>query len=169
MDDIRAIMDAVGSEQAALLGYSEGAAMAAVFAATYPERTPALVLCGTFPVAGVAVLTRAVRDCRTATRRAGAGLGYARVLRRVASSRRPSKADDADFRRWYATRLRLGASPAAAVTLMRMAMETDARTVLPSIHVPSLIVHRVGDRTCDVRGARLAAGEIPGARTSAPR
>ena len=75
----------------------------------------------------------------------------------------PSKADDEDFRRWYATRLRLGASPAAAVTLTRMAMETDARPILPSIHVPTLIVHRVGDRDCDVKAARFAAEQIPGA------
>ena len=75
----------------------------------------------------------------------------------------PSKADDEDFRRWYATRLRLGASPAAAVTLTRMGMETDARPILPSIHVPTLIVHRLGDRDCDVKAARYAAEQIPGA------
>ena len=86
MDDIRAIMDAVGSERAALLGYSEGAAMAALFAATYPERTPALVLYGTFLIAGLAVLERDVppADRRAATRRVGEALGNIRVLRRVA-------------------------------------------------------------------------------------
>jgi class 3 adenylate cyclase len=75
----------------------------------------------------------------------------------------PSKADDEAFRRWYATRLRLGASPAAAVTLAKMNLETDARPILPSIHVPTLIVHRVGDRNCDVRNALFAADQIPGA------
>jgi pimeloyl-ACP methyl ester carboxylesterase len=72
-------------------------------------------------------------------------------------------AEDVDFRRWYATRLRLGASPTAAVTLMRMVTDTDARPILPSIHVPSLVVHRSGDRNCDVRAGRFAAERIPGA------
>jgi pimeloyl-ACP methyl ester carboxylesterase/class 3 adenylate cyclase len=166
MEDIRAIMDAVGSERAALLGYSEGAAMAALFAATYPERTPALVLYGTFlspdwlswretdrHPTREQVLDEMARRWGTPE--------YCDELLRIDA---PSKADDADFRRWYATRLRLGASPAAAVTLMKMVMETDARTVLPSIHVPSLIMHRLGDRNCDVRGSRFAADQIPGAR-----
>jgi class 3 adenylate cyclase/pimeloyl-ACP methyl ester carboxylesterase len=165
MDDIRAIMDAVGSERAALLGYSEGAAMAALFAATYPERTPALVLYGTFlspdwlSWSGTYRQLTAEEQLAEMARRWGTS-GYCDELLRTDA---PSKADDADFRRWYATRLRLGASPAAAVTLMRMVMETDARTILPSIHVPTLVVHRVGDRNCDVRGARVAAEQIPGA------
>ena len=159
MDDIRAIMDAVGSERAALLGYSEGAAMAALFAATYPERTPALILYGIFLSADWlsergkyrrATVKQQLDEMAT---RWGTPEYCDELLRTDA----PSKAGDADFRRWYATRLRLGASPSAAVTLMRMVMETDARTILPSIHVPSLIVHRSGDRNCDVRGARVAA------------
>ncbi len=165
MDDIRAIMDAVGSERAALLGYSEGAAMAALFAATYPERTPALVLYGSFlspeSLSWQGTYRKATPEqlLEEMARRWGTPEYCDELLRTDA----PSKADDADFRRWYATRLRLGASPTAAVTLMKMVMETDARTVLPSIHVPSLIVHRVRDRNCDVRGARFAAGQIPGA------
>ena len=167
MDDIRAIMDAVGSERAAVLGYSEGAAMAALFAATYPERTPALVLYGTFLTPDWLSWSGTYRqlDRRAATRRGGEALGNIRVLRRVASQpTHHPRLMTQDFRRWYATRLRLGASPAAAVTLMRMVMETDARPILPSIHVPTLIVHRVGDRNCDVKGARVAADQIPGAR-----
>ena len=166
MDDIRAIMDAVGSERAALLGYSEGAAMAALFAATYPERTPALVLYGIFlspeSLSWQGTHRQATREQQLddMARRWGTPEYCDELLRTDA----PSKADDADFRNWYATRLRLGASPAAAVTLMRMVMDTDARAILPSIHVPSLIVHRVGDRNCDVRGARFAADQIPGAR-----
>jgi class 3 adenylate cyclase len=165
MDDIRAIMDAVGSERAALLGYSEGAAMAALFAATYPERTPALILYGIFLSADWlsergkyrhATVKQQLDEMAT---RWGTPEYCDELLRTDA----PSKADDADFRRWYATRLRLGASPAAAVTLMKMVTETDARPILPSIHVPSLIVHRVGDRNCDVRAARFAADRIPGA------
>ena len=166
MDDVRAIMDAVGSERAAVVGYSEGAAMASMFAATYPERTPALVLYGTFLTWEWLPERRETyrqvsweEQLEEVERRWGTPEYCDELLRDDA----PSKADDEEFRRWYATRLRLGASPAAAVTLTKMGMETDARPILPSIHVPTLIVHRVGDRDCDIRNARFAAKQIPGA------
>jgi pimeloyl-ACP methyl ester carboxylesterase/class 3 adenylate cyclase len=166
MDDVRAIMDAVGSERAAVLGYSEGAAMAALFAATYPERTPALVLYGTFLTWEWLAEGREPylqmsrqKELEDVERRWGTPEYCDELLRDDA----PSKADDDDFRRWYATRVRLGASPAAAVTLTKMNSETDARPILASIHVPTLIVHRVGDRNCDVRNALFAAEQIPGA------
>ena len=76
----------------------------------------------------------------------------------------PIMVGDESFRRWYATRLRLGASPAAAVALQRMNMETDTRGVLATIRVPTLVLHRVGDRNVDVKNARYAAERIPGAR-----
>jgi pimeloyl-ACP methyl ester carboxylesterase/class 3 adenylate cyclase len=165
MDDVRAIMDAVASERAAVLGYSEGAAMAALFAATYPERAAALILYGTF--LGYSLPGRRELDEQPSReqqiaeieRRWGRPDYCDELLRHDA----PSKAGDDDFRRWYATRLRLGASPAAAVTLEKMCMETDAWSILPSIHVPTLIIHRVGDRACDVADARFAAEQIPGA------
>jgi class 3 adenylate cyclase/pimeloyl-ACP methyl ester carboxylesterase len=166
MDDVRAIMDAVGSERAAVLGYSEGAAMAALFAATYPERTPGLVLYGTF------LTWEWMPERREAYRQVSREEQLEEVERRWGTPEycdqllrddAPSKADDEDFRRWYATRLRLGASPAAAVTLTKMCMDIDARPILPSIHVPTLIVHRVGDRDSAVRGGRFAADQIPGA------
>jgi pimeloyl-ACP methyl ester carboxylesterase len=173
MDDLRAIMDAAGSERAAVLGYSEGAAMAALFAATYPERTPALVLYGSFlawewlshfAASGVRAEPRASADERSRERhlaeleqRWGTPDYCDQLLREDA----PSMADDRDFRRWYATRLRLGASPAAAVVLIRMAMETDARPILPAIQSPTLILHRTGDRNCDVQNGRYAAEHIP--------
>ena len=156
MDDVRAIMDAIGSERAAVMGYSEGGALAALFAATYPERTAALVLYGTFLDPD---WSRAPQEPAVIRQRWGTPDYSDELLREDA----PSKVDDEDFRRWYATRLRLGASPAAAVTLWKMVVETDPRPILPSIHVPTLIVHRVGDRTCDVKGARFAAEQIPGA------
>jgi class 3 adenylate cyclase/pimeloyl-ACP methyl ester carboxylesterase len=161
IDDIRAIMDAVGTERAAVLGYSEGAAMAALFAATYPERAPALVLYGTFLTVDWLSQKRAthVEQLEEIANRWGTPEYCDELLRSDA----PSMVDDEDFRRWYATRLRLGASPAAAVTLMEMCIETDARAILPSVHVPTLIVHRVGDRNCDVRGGRFAADHVPGA------
>jgi pimeloyl-ACP methyl ester carboxylesterase/class 3 adenylate cyclase len=166
MDDVRAIMDAVASDRAAVLGYSEGAAMAALFAATYPERTAALVLYGTFltwdwlPSAREAYKQPSREQQLAEVERRWGTPDYCDELLRDDA---PSKADDDDFRRWYATRLRLGASPAAAVTLTKMCMEIEARPILPSIHVPTLIVHRVGDRDSDIRASRFAAEQIPGA------
>jgi len=143
MDDVRAIMDAAGS-----------------------ERAPALVLYGTFLTWDWLPEKRETyrqvsreEQLEEVGRRWGTPAYCDELLRDDA----PSKDDDEDFRRWYATRLRLGASPAAAVTLTRMCMEIDARPILPSIHVPSLIVHRVGDRDSDIRGSRFAADQIPGA------
>jgi pimeloyl-ACP methyl ester carboxylesterase len=168
MEDIRAIMDAVGSERAALLGYSEGAAMAALFAATYPERTPALVLYGTFlspdslSWSGTYHQLTAEQQLDEMARRWGTSEYCDELLRTDA----PSKADDADFRRWYATRLRLGASPAAAVTLMRMIMETDARTILPSIHVPSLMCTASATVTVTSGGPGLQQSRSPAPATS---
>ena len=172
MDDVRAIMDSVGSERAALLGYSEGAAMAALFAATYPERTPALVLYGSFLAwewlpfvfasmgryeqSGSSNESRE-RLLAELEQRWGTPDYCDQLLRDDA----PSMASDREFRRWYATRLRLGASPAAAVVLMKMAMETDARPILPTIQAPTLVLHRRGDRNCDIQNARYAAEHIP--------
>jgi len=172
IDDVRAIMDATGSERAAVLGYSEGAAMAALFAATYPARTPALILYGSFlasewlPYIATSGATaergsvrESMRDLAEIERRWGTPDYCDQLLREDA----PSMADDEDFRRWYATRLRLGASPSAAVVLTKMAMETDARPVLPSIQAPTLVLHRSGDRNCSVQNARYAAEHIPDA------
>jgi pimeloyl-ACP methyl ester carboxylesterase len=158
MDDVRAIMDAAGSERAAVLGYSEGAAMAALFAATYPERTPALVLYGSFLSSRTGGRARGMQ-LEEVERRWGTPDYCDELLREDA----PSLAGDADFGRWYATRLRLGASPAAAVVLLKMARDTDARSILPSIRVPTLVLHRTGDRTCNIENARYAAEHVPDA------
>ena len=159
MDDVRAIMDAAGSERAAVLGYSEGGALAALFAATYPERMPAVILYGVYlsmEAPGRATLAMPLEEVE---RRWGAPDLCDEFLREDA----PSLADDADFRRWYATRLRLGASPAAVVALRKMVREIDVRPILPSIRVPALILHRTDDRTCGIENGRYAAERIPDA------
>ena len=166
MDDVRAILDAVGSERAAVLGNSEGAALAALFAATYPERTPALVLYGTFLTwewlqRDVHPWDRAAREREIED--AGRLWGTPEYSDAQVRNDAPSMADDEEFRLRHAARLRLGASPAAAVALMRMSTETDARPVLPSIQAPTLILHRMGDRSCSVRNGRYAAEQIPDA------
>ena len=163
MDDVRAVMDAVGSERAVLFGTAEAAPMTALFAATYPERVGALVM---FNGYAKAVWSPDYPWAKTAEewRRelAGIELGWGteeyfdRVLRRSY----PSVADDEEFRRWFMDIMRYGASPGAALAVHRMAMEVDVRDVLPAIRVPTLALHSASTRD----HARFMAERIPGAR-----
>jgi pimeloyl-ACP methyl ester carboxylesterase len=163
MDDVRAVMDAVGSERAALCGVSEGGPMCSLFAATYPEKTLALVMIGTY--------AKRIRDAEypwgpTAEQREQ----FFEVMRKQwggpvgIEERAPSVAHDPQFRDWWATYLRMGASPGAAVALTQMNAEIDVRNVLPSIRVPSLVIHRGEDRCLKVEEGRFVAERIPGAR-----
>ncbi|HEX5875621.1 MAG TPA: alpha/beta fold hydrolase [Pyrinomonadaceae bacterium] len=163
MDDVRAVMDAVGSERAALCGVSEGGPMCSLFAATYPEKTLALVMIGTY--------AKRIRDAEypwgpTAEQREQ----FFEVMRRQwggpvgIDERAPSVAHDPEFREWWATYLRMGASPGAAVALTKMNAEIDVRNVLPSIRVPSLVIHRTEDQCLKVEEGRFVAERIPGAK-----
>lgn len=163
MDDVRAVMDAAGSPRAAVFGVSEGGPMAAVFAATYPERTTALIMYGTYarrlktadyPWAPTPderqLFVNAIRE------------GWGGVV--DVATLAPSIAQNARFRTWWATYLRRSASPGAALALAEMNTHIDVRHVLPSIHVPTLILHRTGDLDSDVGGARWMAQQVPNAR-----
>jgi pimeloyl-ACP methyl ester carboxylesterase/DNA-binding winged helix-turn-helix (wHTH) protein len=163
MDDVRAVMDAVGSERAALCGVSEGGPMCSLFAATYPEKTLALVMIGTY--------AKRIRDAEypwgpTAEQREQ----FFDVMRKQWGGpvgiveRAPSVADDPQFRDWWATYLRMGASPGAAVALTQMNAEIDVRNVLPSIRVPTLVIHRTEDQCLKVEEGRFVAERIPGAK-----
>jgi pimeloyl-ACP methyl ester carboxylesterase len=163
MDDVRTVMDAAGSERAALVGISEGGPMSIVFAATYPERTAALVVYGSYarrvwapdyPIGPT--------EDQMATRvdHMGRDWGGPVGIERHA----PSAAGDEEFRRWWAAHLRLGASPGAAMVLSRMNNEIDVRHVLSAIRVPTLIVHRTQDEAVPVAHARYMAERIQGAR-----
>ena len=163
MDDVRAVMDAVGSERAALFGYSEGGTMCALFAATYPARTSALIMAGAFARRMSAPdypwgVTEEQMDAFVdkIQREWGGPVGV--------DMRAPSMAHDEGFRQWWARWLRASASPAAAVKLVRMNMEIDIRHVLPAIRVPTLILHSVNERFLDVEGSRYMAAQIPGAK-----
>ena len=162
LDDVRAVMDAVGSERAVLLGVSEGGPLCSLFAATYPEKTEALVMIGSYarrlrdedyPWGP----TREERDafCDEMVAEWGGPVGI--------EMRAPSKAADPAFREWWASYLRMGSSPGAAVALTRMNAEIDIRDVLPSIRVPTLVLHRRGDRCMKVEEGRYLASRIPGA------
>jgi pimeloyl-ACP methyl ester carboxylesterase len=163
MDDVRAVMDAVDSHRAALVGVSEGGPMSILFAATHPDRTSALVLYASYanwirdgesPWAP----TREEHEqiAQLYERRWGEAVGI--------NAFAPSMARDQEFRRRFATWLRMSASPGAAAALIRMNVELDVRPILPLVRVPTLVVHRTGDRTITVEAGRYLARHIPGAR-----
>ena len=164
MDDVRAVMDAVGSERAALLGHSEGGAMAALFGATYPERTTALVLVGSFARAAWAPdyplgRTDGALDEKNEAIVESWGVEFTRsVLRQLA----PSIADDEELVQAYARAAARGASPAAASALMQMSSMIDVRHVLPAIQVPTLVLHRADEFLAET--TRDVGARIPGAR-----
>lgn len=163
MDDVRAVMDAVGSERAALFGVSEGGPMAALFAATYPARTLELIMYGAFAKrlwAPDYPWAPTVEQWRQVIEEVEQGWGGPVGL----AQRAPSIANDKQVQKSWSTYLRSSASPGAVVALWRMNMEIDIRFFLPAIHVPTLIIHRTGDKTIDVRGARYMAEQIPGAK-----
>ena len=157
MDDLRAVMDAVGIERASLLGVSEGGSLAALFAASHPERIQSLVLLGSF-----AQFRRTTTDeaFDRMIRYMDDAWGTRKILRAFA----PSKADDAALKQWWGKFERLGASPSAAIALMRMNCEIDISGILPSIRIPTLVIHRTKDTLISVEGGRELAAGIPGAR-----
>jgi len=160
MEDVHAVMDAVGSKRAVLIGVSEGGPMCSLFAATYPEKTTALVMIGTY--------AKRIKDedypwgVSKEDREA-----FFEVLRHDwgkpvgIEERAPTLAADEDFRNWWATYLRMGASPGAAVALTKMNAEIDVRSVLPIIRVPTLVIHRSGDKCLKVEEGRFVASKIP--------
>ncbi|HEU4760332.1 MAG TPA: adenylate/guanylate cyclase domain-containing protein [Dehalococcoidia bacterium] len=158
MDDVRAVMDAVGSQRAALLGFSEGGPMSVLFAATYPERTSALVLYGAF--SSLTELRLSADQLQPFLNTLERNWGQEGNVEWFA----PSRVGDQQFKEWWARHGRAGASPGAAVALTRMNFEIDTRHVLPAVRVPTLVLHRTGDRVVPVERGRKMAGQIPGAR-----
>jgi pimeloyl-ACP methyl ester carboxylesterase/DNA-binding CsgD family transcriptional regulator len=162
-DDVRAVMDAVGSERAALLGVSEGGTMCTLFAATHPERVSALIVIG-----GYARRLWAPDYPWGTTREE-----RLRFIEHVDNEwggdtrlaiRAPSLVHDTVFREWWSSYLRMSASPGAATALTRMNMDIDVRPLLPAVHVPTLIVHRADDQSVTVGNGRHLAQHIPEAR-----
>ena len=158
MDDLRAVMDAVGMEDAALLGISEGAPLSIMFAASYPGRCRALVLYGSFSRFSYWFPTEDALEAFF--RYVSHSWGTGSSLQKFA----PSRANDAAFRNWWARTERLGASPAAVVALMRMNSQIEISGILPAVRVPTLVIHRTGDKVVSVEGGREVAERIPGAR-----
>lgn len=164
MHDVRAVMDAVGSERAALFGHSEGGSMSALFAATYPQRTLALIIFGgyakrkhseDYPWAPTDEERQVFYD--TIENDWGGGemdLG----------SLAPTLADDKEFMDWLASYFRAGASPGAALALARMNTEADISNILDSIHVPTLLLYRTGDIDVRVEEGKYLADRIQGSK-----
>jgi pimeloyl-ACP methyl ester carboxylesterase len=161
MDDVRAVLDAVGSERAALLGHSEGGGMSTLFAATYPERSRALVLVGAFAkrlrsddYPWAPSLEERLETIAEVERDWGAGLDITEM----------APHEDPGLLEWYSTCLRRSASPGAAAALLRMNSQIDTRQVLPTIRVPTLVLARTGDRDVTIDEGRWLASQIPDAR-----
>ena len=163
VDDIRAVMDAVGVERAHLFGVSEGGALSIAFATQHPQRVESLILYGSYP-----------RKVATADYPWGVShQTVAQFLKRFdeawASGAwwdivNPDLPLDPDTQRWWARYLRVGASPGMARDLMLMNAKIDVRSLLPGIHSPTLVLHRVDDRWVDVGNGRYLADHIAGAK-----
>ncbi len=164
VNDIAAVMDAAASTKAAIMGISETAAMALLFAATRPERTTAVIAYGAwtngtdsrpaYPWAPSSDDDQWLGDLEQ-----NWGRG-AMFLEDIV----PTLVGDKRYEAWYAKLERLAASPGAAVALARMAMQIDVRDVLPTIHVPTLVLHRRDDRAIPVEDGRFVAEHVPGAK-----
>jgi pimeloyl-ACP methyl ester carboxylesterase len=163
MDDVRAVMEAVNSDRAVVFGVSEGGNMAMLFAATYPERTIALITFGVFakriydpeyPWAPTPAERQKFYDA--IQNEWGGPVGIEDIA--------PSMAPDEHFRRWWGTYQRRSASPRAALSLARLNTSIDVRQVLPAIRVPTLVLHRTGDRDSHIDEGRYIASHIPNAK-----
>jgi class 3 adenylate cyclase len=169
MEDMHSVLDAVGSEQAALFGSGHGGQMCALFAATYPERTTALVLYGTRHRApGTA------EEHRAQLRRQRSTWGLQEEIERGNYGGYPSVKDDEEFQRWMPTVIRASASPGSVVEFLRTYVDTDISDVLPTIRVPTLVLYRPDAESThreamvayqfEEEGARRLASAIPDAR-----
>ncbi len=169
MDDVRAVMDAAASEESALWAAHEGARIGCLFAATYPERTRALIL---FDPSARGRRTsdypwgRTDTEWRRWLREVGDGWGTETFQEHYLDSYCPSVADDAEFRSWHVRHMLSSASPGAAVAFQRMVMDGDVTDVLAAIRVPTLVLHRAASSgpseyvASRIRGA--VTREVPG-------
>ena len=158
--DVRAVMDAVGSERATIYGWSEGGPMCLMFAATYPARTSALVLFGTFASIKNEPWMVTGEAFKKTVARLVEHWGEGSLVRVNA----PSWRDDPAFLQWFAKIERAAASPGSVRALMTANYEIDVRHLLPTIRVPTLILHRAGDKLVPVSAGRYLAEHIRGAK-----
>jgi class 3 adenylate cyclase/dienelactone hydrolase len=158
MDDVRAVMDAAGSERAALFGVSEGGPMSVLFAATYPDRASALVLYGSYARNSNLHSEEYFTDRIESVDRLWGTGEY--IIKFFAPSKKADDVARQAFARWE----RQLASPSAVIALVQMNRQIDARHVVPAIHLPTLIMHKVGDPAVTLEDARYLAANIAGAK-----
>jgi pimeloyl-ACP methyl ester carboxylesterase/class 3 adenylate cyclase len=163
MDDVRAVMDAVGSSRATLLGYSEGATMSILFAATHPDRTAALILVGSYARRLRAPDYPYFTDRDEANKAIDAAAAtWGRPV--GIEIRMPSVVNDPMVRQWWAKYVRTSASVSAAAALQRLNIELDVRHLLPAIRVPVLVLHASRDRAIPIGAGRYIAERVPDAK-----
>jgi pimeloyl-ACP methyl ester carboxylesterase len=166
IDDVRAVMDAAGSERAALFGISEGGPMSVLFAATHPDRVTALVLHGAMgrtteaPEYPWASPAEALRESAAEFIVPYWGQQAEGMVELFA----PSLADDPEAVEFTARMERSAASPGMVQQIFEMFLDIDVRAILPTIHVPTLVLHRRADRVVNWRAGKELAAQIPGAR-----
>ena len=167
MDDIRAVMDAAGFEDAVLMGISEGAPMSILFAASYPARTRGLVVYGgeakgmwtpDYPWEATK------EQWEAAIERVPQLWGSDEWLERAVSYMAPSMLGNEEFAKWLGDMRRMGSSPGSMIAQMKSEMNMDVRSILPAIHVPTIVIHLKADRSCNVGEGRYIASHIPGAK-----
>jgi class 3 adenylate cyclase/esterase/lipase len=163
MEDLRAVLDSVGSEQCWVLGYSEGGALAMMFSASYPERVKGLLLFGTMPCGHATqdipegdLLSQFIQDMKSYTRE-GWGQGY------TLNFFSPSLKDNELAVQATARMERFALSPSSAMDLLTWIGEIDARPIAKSLHVPTLVMHRKNDRMINVAMGRWLGSHIPNA------
>jgi class 3 adenylate cyclase len=162
-DDIRAVLDAVGSEQAAIAAVSEAGPMSMLFAATFPERTRGLILWGSYArILASDDYEIGITLEQYARLREAVSTGWGGPI--LARTFAPSMAGNSDSLDWWARFLRRASSPRGASDLLRLYEQMDVRHVLPSITVPTLVMNRLDDRLTPMPWARYLADNIPGAR-----
>ncbi|HVN28127.1 MAG TPA: adenylate/guanylate cyclase domain-containing protein [Candidatus Binataceae bacterium] len=158
--DVKAVMDAAGSRHASIFGWSEGGPMSLMFTATYPERTSALVLCGSFAAMNADLWNITEAEFHNFLKRFEDHWGEGILVPINA----PSRAKDERFVDWFARLERATVAPGAIAALMRANYGIDVRAILPSIRVPTLILHRRGDKTVPIAAGRYLADNIKGAK-----
>ncbi len=158
--DVRAVMDAAGSKSATVYGWSEGGSMSLMFAATYPERTSALVLYGTFASVKAEPWSITPEQWESNLRQMGEHWGDGSLV----ALNSPSQINNIAYVQSVGRLERASASPASITALFRANYELDVRHILPSIHLPTLILHRKGDALVPVACGRYLAEHIPNAR-----
>jgi class 3 adenylate cyclase len=164
MDDMLAVLNAAGSEQAALFGVSEGGPLSILFAATHPQRVSALVMYGAAPRMAWApdytwgMPPELYNDAMKEAVLEGWGDG---VLLELFA---PSYAEDERMREVWGTFQRTGASPSMGLATLQALLEIDVRDILPSVRVPTLLIHRAGDRAVPARSSRFMSEHIPNAK-----